>query len=173
METKRRAIIIVLFILALFLGAVIFAQQWRGRPEAGEPTGVSPGDVPWSQGSLSDAEAVLIFPGQGASREEFDAHQALVNKLAEKATHLDITKCTPAPLVLAHVRGENLTVKNQDVGVGYVLRLGTNDIIIPAGKSVVVEAHMIGLGYTGYGCHVADIPNPATGTVGVIRSTEQ
>jgi len=182
MEKKTVGTIIVLFVVALLLGVIIFGEQGGGQPPlAGEPAATapspgSPAPVPVrpkpSTPAQPNAMAVLMFPAQNAGKEEQDAHRTLVDKLAQKAAFLDLTKCAPKPLVLAHTKGEDLSVKNQDTGADYILRLGKNDITIPAGKSVTVKASMIGLGTTGYACYMAGVPNPPIGTVGVIRSKE-
>lgn len=181
MDKKTIGAIVVLFVIALLLGAIIFAQQggeqssFQAAPEATESTGGSSARVPSKQGGQPDAPPVLQFPAQDASQKELEAHSALVDKLAEKAAYLDITKCAPKPLVLAHTKGEDLTVKNKDGDVAYVLRWGQNgknEVAVPPGKSVVVKASMIDLGTTGYACYRADVPNSPIGTVGVIQSRE-
>ena len=172
MEKSKVTVIVVLFVVALFLGVIIFARQAGKQStglDSGEPLGVSPGQASFNPDNQPDAVAVLMFPAQDASREALDAHRALVDKLAEKTPYLDITKCAPKPLVFAHTKGEDLMVKNQDTEAGYVVRWGMNEVTVPPGKSIAVKANMIyEPGILGYGCYLSGVSNPAFGTVGVI-----
>lgn len=168
MEKKTVSVIIILFVVALLLGAVIFGQQGRNQQPTAE-TVPSP-EMTWSGKDKPDEVAVLMFPPQNASNEDQQAHRDLVDKLAQKAASIDLTQCTPKPLVFAHTQGESITVKNQDAKTSYVLQFGENSITIPAGKSAVIDSAMIETGNTGYTCHEADVAQPSVMPGGIIRS---
>lgn len=182
MEKKTVGTIIVLFVVALLLGAIIFGQQGGQQPLVSEPDAITPpagssGEAPTrpKQGTSAqpNAVAVLAFPGQNSTKEEQQQHRDLVEKLAQKAAHLDITRCAPKPLVLYHTKGENLIVQNNDTGADYALIWGKTTVTVPAGKSVIVKGDTIGgPGDIGYGCYMAGVPNPSITTVGVIHSKE-
>ena len=101
-------------------------------------------------------EAILAFPGEDATPEEFDRHAELVIAAAVNVNLLDISGCTPNPLVIEVGYGESIEIKNSDE-VDHTLYFGANLITIPAGGSRgIVVTHFLGSkegdGFAGYVC---------------------
>ena len=57
---------------------------------------------------------LLVFPREDATPEEFDRHAELVRAAAVNVNLLDITGCTPNPLVIEVGIGEYIAIKNSD-----------------------------------------------------------
>ena len=101
-------------------------------------------------------EAILAFPGEDATPEEFDRHAELVIAAAVNVNLLDISGCAPNPLVIEVGYGEAIEIKNSDE-VDHTLYFGANLITIPAGGSRgIVVTHFLGSkegdGFAGYAC---------------------
>lgn len=104
-------------------------------------------------------EAILAFPGEGATPEEFSRHAELVIAAAVNVNLLDISGCTPNPLVIEVGYGESIEIKNSDT-TDHTLKHAGASITIPAGTSrgVVLTQFLEskgGDGFAGYGCDEA------------------
>ncbi len=105
-------------------------------------------------------EEILAWPGEDATDEEKQCHWELVKAAAVNVNLLDISGCTPDPLVIEVAQGESITIKNSDT-TDHTLQFGRDSsITIPAGGTRdVVVSDFAGLGEEGlrrgfytYGC---------------------
>ena len=101
-------------------------------------------------------EAILAFPGEDATPEEFNRHAELVIAASVNVNLLDISGCTPNPLVIEVGYGESIEIKNSDT-TDHTLKHAGASITIPAGSSrgVVLTQFLEskgGDGFAGYAC---------------------
>ena len=100
---------------------------------------------------------VLVFPGEDATDEEKHRHWEMVVAASVNVNLLDISGCTPEPLVIEVGYGESIEIKNSDE-VDHTLGHGHGlNITIPAGGSRgLVVTEFVGLkggdGVAGYSC---------------------
>ena len=119
--------------------------------------GVSDTAASTPQLSQADREKILTFPGEDATDEERQQHGELVSAAAVNTNLLDITDCTPNPLVIEVGYGESIEVKNSGETGGTLFFAG-NSVTIPAGTSRgLVVTEFVGIkggdGVAGYGCN--------------------
>ena len=103
-------------------------------------------------------EEILNFPGEDATDEERQAHWDLVVAAAVNVNFLDISGCTPTPLVIEVGYGEAIEIRNSDTVFPRTLWHGGARFTIPAGStSGMVVTEFVGTGegdgIAGYGCH--------------------
>ena len=100
-------------------------------------------------------EEILAFPGENATDEERQKHGDLVVAAAVNVNILDISGCTPNPLVIEVGLGESIEIKNDDP-IAHTLYHGGISITIPArGTRGIVLSDFFGKkgdGIAGYGC---------------------
>ena len=104
-----------------------------------------------------DWEKILTFPGEDATDEERQHHGELVEAAAVNVNLLDISGCTPDPLVIEVGYGESIEIKNSDE-TDHTLDFAGNSVTIPAGTSRgLVVTEFVGIkggdGVAGYGCN--------------------
>ena len=107
-------------------------------------------------------EAILAWPAEDAPEEEKRRHWDLVVAAAVNVNILDITDCTPNPLVIEVGHGESIEVRNGDT-TDHTLHRGEASITIPVGGSrgmVVSEFARVAEGVFGianYACDNASV----------------
>lgn len=155
-------VIVVLVVTAIGLGYIIFKGATKRSPE--QPSVITPSiqtTTPSSTRQLSEEEQVLKFPGPDASEEEIKKHGELVDSLSQQATVLDITNCSPSPVVTLVNPSTTIIVRNSGFTEQTIVR-ADKAVTIPAGGEVKVTiSSLIGsddLGNLGYSCQ--GIPGP-------------
>ena len=99
---------------------------------------------------------VLAFPGENATEEEKERHGQVAIAAAVNVNLLDISGCTPKPLVIEVGYGESIEIKNSDT-VSHILYHGEGRITVPAhGTRGIVVSDFVGIrggdGVAGYAC---------------------
>ena len=99
---------------------------------------------------------VLAFPGENATEEEKERHGQVAIAAAVNVNILDISGCTPKPLVIEVGYGESIEIKNSDT-VSHLLYHGEGRITVPAhGTRGIVVSDFVGIrggdGVAGYAC---------------------
>ena len=96
---------------------------------------------------------LLVFPGEDATDEQIQRWHEAVDAAAVNVNLLDISGCTPNPLVIEVEHGESITIKNSDA-TDHTLNRGEFSITIPAGgtSDIVVSDVFPGSGILSYGC---------------------
>lgn len=172
--------VIVLAVIAVFLGYKIYQQQTltnktsvtnqqpqkrstpkprvnQTTPEATQPQTQQP--------SASEISAVLNLPGPNATEAERKKRQDLINKLGSSSdiTSLDIAGCIPNPVVYSVRKGTNFKVKNPDQ-IDHTIYT-TIRTTIKANSEQTLTSKDIGdnFGDYAYGC------NGEPNSVGIIR----
>ncbi len=100
-----------------------------------------------------DPEELLVFPGEDATDEEFDRWWEAMLAAAVNVNLLNITGCTPDPLVMEMNHGEPIQIYNDDA-TDHTLHWGGHIITIPAGDTIdiVLSDVFPTTGAIGYGC---------------------
>ena len=80
-------------------------------------------------------EELLVWPDEDAPYEEFERHAELVKAAAVNVNLLNITGCTPDPLIIVVGHGESIQIYNDDA-TDHTLSHGGNSITIPAGDTI-------------------------------------
>ena len=104
-------------------------------------------------------EEILNFPGEDATEEEIKEWHEMVVAASVNVNVLDITGCTPNPLVIEVGYGEAIEVKNRGT-TDHILHYGEATMNIPAGGSRGIVASEFGVKggskggdrLAGYGC---------------------
>ena len=98
-------------------------------------------------------EELLVFPSEDATDEEFDRWWEAVKAAAVNVNLLNITGCTPDPLVMEVDHGESIQIYNDDP-TDHTLHWGGRIITIPAGDTIdIVPSDVFPTtGAIGYGC---------------------
>lgn len=113
-------------------------------------------DNPMSPLTLEEYQVLKEWPKDGTEEQERQ-HTNLVKSIAQEAEYLDITNCSPNPLVFQVRYGESFIIKNSDT-IEHRLRHSywkEDPIVVPANNErKVVTADLIveGSGIYGYGC---------------------
>ena len=168
MKAKKLAIIAITLIIVTLVGcdeaAMIDDLVINGlTEEAGETIQLAElkqtgdGTAAASTHPNPNREKILSFPNPGD--EGFDEWHELVLEDAVNVNVLDITDCTPNPLVIEVGYGESIEIKNSDT-TDHTLKHAGASITIPAGASrgVVLTQFLEskgGDGFAGYGCDEA------------------
>ena len=149
-------LLIILVFIALVLGYTIY-RELQLESEIEKPSRIL---------SLDELN-VLNTPGVGASEEERNQHFDLVVRLATTTGELNISGCTPTPVVLAIKRGEELVVRNDDSADRSIVFNEESIYSIPARSTQTITGFFErGPGIYGYGCDA--LPN----AVGMFFVTE-
>ena len=113
---------------------------------------------------------LLIFSGDDGedwTDEKRNQWWEAVRAAAVNVNLLDITGCTPDPLVIEVEQGESITIKNSDA-TDHTLHWGGNIITIPAGDTIdIVLSDVFGRGSGAAGYRCDDGP-----TVGIVYTVE-
>ncbi len=113
---------------------------------------------------------LLIFPGDDGedwTDEERNQWWEAVRAAAVNVNLLDITGCTPDPVVIEVEQGESITIKNSDA-TDHTLHWGGHIITIPAGDTIdIVLSDVFGRGTGAAGYRCDDGP-----TVGIVYTVE-
>ena len=99
-------------------------------------------------------EELLVFPSEDATDEEFDRWWEAVTAAAVNVNLLNITGCTPDPLVMEMDHGESIQIYNDDP-TDHTLHWGGHIITIPAGDTINIVLSDVfggGAGAAGYSC---------------------
>ena len=96
---------------------------------------------------------LLIFPGEDWTDEEMNRWWEAMTAAAVNVDLLNITGCTPDPLVMDMEHGESIQIYNDDL-TDHTLHWGGNIITIPAGDTIdiVVSDVFPTTGAIGYSC---------------------
>jgi hypothetical protein len=143
-------------IVALLLAAALVVSYLlvRKAPPAPLPNGMEQeGTRASSSISEADRQAVLQTPRNTSTKEERDAHFKIVQRLAVLSDTLDITGCSPDPLVTKHRLISDLQVTNRD-DVPHELQVNPQHLYkVPAHGSISIPPDLgSGTGVYGYGC---------------------
>lgn len=149
LKTKYlNVLLIILAFIALILGYTIIYRE--GGPRPGQEVKKY---APTSSELRSDEFAVLNTPGPDASEEERNRHFDIVVRLATAAEELNISECTPTPVVMTIKEGETLIVRNDDSVDRSIVFDQENIYPIPARSTQKIAGLFErGLGIYGYGC---------------------
>ena len=102
-------------------------------------------------GDMTPEEIVFNFPSPEASDEVKRAHAEAVNTLAVESDVLDITGCSPEPLVLLLTEDQSITIRNDDP-TSHTITFGVSQVVPANSSEEVVLDFVQGPGYYGYGC---------------------
>ena len=147
-------LIIILLIVALFLGQAIYKQRSMPSPPKPASQHVSSYSPKLMPSDLTREEKdVLTPPSASASQEEKDKHDALAAKLSKESETLDIANCRPNPLVLRIKINQNLKIKNNENIDHKLIFDDTHQYKILKNSTTTVETDFgHGAGLYGYVC---------------------
>ena len=108
--------------------------------------------------NLVNLEKILNFPWEDATEEKRAAYWELVTGLAVNVNVLDITDCTPNPLIIEVGREESIEIKNRGTTSHTFFFRGNSVTIPPGGSRGVVVTEFTGFreGLVSYGCGNVD-----------------
>ena len=152
MTKKQIFIIITLTALAVFAYTNMYVSKLLPAQPAPMPT-PSPASTPFVRILTPDEQAVLNIPLHNASSEEKVWHAKEVKKLAQDAASLDITKCTPIPLVYSiNLKGSFQVINNDSIP--HSIRYQSSQIKVPSHSTTTVKTSQLfkTTGDYGYGC---------------------
>ena len=165
---KDKGTLILIGILVLVGGVLGYAIYQSGALKKGQAPTTAPAisttqatDTSLPTRTLTaEEQEVLKFPGPDASEEEIKRHGELVDQLSEGATLLDITNCSPFPVVTLVNPSTTITVRNSGFTEQTIVR-ADKAVAIPAGGEVQVTISSLtgsDLGNLGYSCQ--GVPGP-------------
>ncbi len=113
----------------------------------------------------------LDWPGEDTTDEERNRWWEAVWAAAVNVNLLDITGCTPDPLVIQVEFGESITIKNSDATDHTIHWGGGASIIIPAGGTVDIVVSSGNVFHSGVGAYVYSCDDgPAAGIFYAVES---
>lgn len=169
--------IIVLVVIAVFLGVNIYKQSKHQTPKTANTNSAAQNFSPipnQASGSgqlqvkfpdylTADEKKVLQTPAQNASDAEKKSHFELAQKLVQTGNTLDITNCYGKPIVLGTKEKETITVTNNGTEDKTMMINTDHTYKVPAKSSTTVTVDFgHGPGLYGYGC------SSVSGAAGII-----
>ncbi len=155
-----------LIILSVILGTLILKPSFKDgqinpptKTPVNKQTQLLVGSPrPFPSSLSADEIAVLNPPPPNANKTDKDKHFALVTKLAQDASELNLNKCNlPSPLVLKTKLGANINIKNDDNKDHVIVLDQGNKFTVPANKTLALKVNFpYGQGAYGYLCD--DLP---------------
>ena len=147
--------IFIIIITIAFLAALLYLNlQFSSMPLSPRPTPMpSPSLTPYVRVLNPDEQAVLKIPLHNASAEEKTWYAQEVKKLVQDAASLDITKCTPIPLVYSvNLKGSFQVINNDSIP--HSIRYQSSQIKVPSHSTTTVKTSQLfkTTGDYGYGC---------------------
>ena len=148
---------IILLILVVLLMIAIYISQQGNPPPIFIPTPSSfPTPTPFLMPVRTltpEEQGVLKIPLHYASQTEKTKHTQDVAKLARTAPELNITSCTPNPVIYQVSLKESFKITNNDP-VPHTLRYMSSQIMVPAyGSTTIKTSNLFKIaGDYGYGC---------------------
>lgn len=141
-------IIILLAVLAVYLGKVIYDQSFSSPKSPSQTTPIAkPSPVlntqsqkpPWIANLSALEQSFFNIPSSNASAEEKQAFSDLLKKNSRTSSEIHITaNCQPSPLVYSVNKAITLNVTNADT-VNHTIVMGEKEqySIVPASSSAI------------------------------------
>ncbi|MEX2090765.1 MAG: hypothetical protein WD989_01370 [Candidatus Paceibacterota bacterium] len=160
----EKYLVIVLAVVAVGLAGLIYKQKMGGWPSAlsepdsgNRPQASAVGPV-WSPSPGSEEEYLFSIKMDSPDEEKMKHYQYAIS-ISKESEYLNLTNCSPEPLVLKAINNGTIKLKNDgEMPVTMVIDAEHTYLVGPKSTKSVKADLGKGVGLYGYGCNNSSGP---------------